>query len=84
MHGARVVGEVTWYTVVGFGPIPGKGGAYRDRGDAAARVRRAQFRDAAEALGGITGDLRVHGYRSRACARDGDVSHQVGEAGRVC
>lgn len=75
--------ETTWYTVVGFGPIPGKGGAYTSRDEAQGRINRAMFADAANAWGGVTGDLRIYGYRTRRQARAGDISDQVGRSGRV-
>lgn len=77
--------SMTWYTVVGFGGTGGcPHGPWSDAGDAADAIRRWMQRAQHTAGDRIARHvLRVLAYGTRQQARDGDISHGLGEAGCV-
>jgi hypothetical protein len=78
---------MTWWTVVGFGgpsTAYGAGGAYKTPEEARARIVR--HNDIAAMHPGrrlSTANTRMYGYRTREQARHGDISHGIGQGGRI-
>jgi hypothetical protein len=71
---------MTWYAAVGFGPCTLPATASRSRHDVVMALSKSARRDES---GWTLANSRVYGYATRAQARNGDISHDIGRGGRV-
>lgn len=68
------------YRIVGFGPHEAPAGIYTDRAKTAAALARAS---ASDRSGYTQANTRIYGYATRAQAKGGDISDNLGKSGRI-